>query len=61
MRVKPSAGRTACQIVHAIIDAILARDYEGSVDVLLEHAAAAPVGDPAESDADGGGQRSDEA
>ncbi len=61
MRVKPSAGRTACQIVHEIIDAILARDYEGSVDVLLEHAAAAPVGDPADSDADGGGQRSDEA
>ena len=49
------AGRTACQIVHEIIDAILARDYEGSVDVLLEHAAAAPVGDPADSDADGGG------
>jgi len=61
MRVKPSAGRTACQIVHEIIDAILARDYEGSVDVLLEHAAAAPVGDPADSDADGSGQRSDEA
>jgi MoxR-like ATPase/Mg-chelatase subunit ChlD len=60
MRVKPSAGRTACQIVHEIIDAILARDYEGSLDVLLEHAAA-PVGDPADSDADGGGDRSDEA
>jgi len=61
MRVKPSAGRTACQILHEIVDAILARDYEGSIDVLLEHAAAAPVGDPADSDADGGGQRSDEA
>jgi len=61
MRVKPSADRTACQIVHEIIDAILARDYEGSVDVLLEHAAAAPVGDPADSDADGGGRRSEEA
>ena len=27
------------------------RDYDGSVEALLEHAAAAPVGDPAESDA----------
>jgi MoxR-like ATPase/Mg-chelatase subunit ChlD len=61
LRVKPSAGRTACEIVHAIIDAILARDYEGSVDVLLEHAAAAPVGDPAESDGAGTGRRGDDA
>jgi MoxR-like ATPase/Mg-chelatase subunit ChlD len=61
LRVKPSAGRTACQIVHEIIDAILRRDYEGSVDVLLERAAAAPVGDPAESDSAGTGRRSDDA
>jgi MoxR-like ATPase/Mg-chelatase subunit ChlD len=61
VRVKPSTGRTACQIVHEIIDAILGRDYEGSLDVLLEHAAAAPVGDPAESDDAGGGRRDREA
>jgi MoxR-like ATPase/Mg-chelatase subunit ChlD len=61
LRVKPSAGRSACAIVHELIDAVLSRDYDGSVDVLLEHAAAAPVGDPAESDADGSGRRSDEA
>jgi Mg-chelatase subunit ChlD len=59
--VKPSSGRTAREIVHELIDAILARDYEGSVDVLLEHAAAAPVGDPAESDGAGSGRRDDEA
>jgi magnesium chelatase subunit D len=58
VRVKPSAGRTACEIVHQIIDAILKRDYEGSVDVLLERAAAAPVGDPA--DGDGGAGRLDD-
>ena len=61
LRVKPSSGRTAREIVHELIDAILARDYEGSVDVLLEHAAAAPVGDPAESDGAGAGRRDDEA
>src|SRR5919198_1672625 len=61
LRVKPSAGRTACQIVHEIIDAILRRDYEGSLDLLLERAAAAPVGDPAESDSAGTGRRSDDA
>jgi MoxR-like ATPase/Mg-chelatase subunit ChlD len=61
LRVKPSSGRTAREIVHEIIDAILARDYEGSVDVLLEHAAAAPVGDPADSDGAGSGRRDDEA
>jgi magnesium chelatase subunit D len=61
IRVKPSSGRTAREIVHEIIDAILARDYDSSVDALLEHAAAAPVGDPAESDRDGPGRRDDEA
>jgi MoxR-like ATPase/Mg-chelatase subunit ChlD len=61
LRVKPSSGRTAREIVRELIDAILARDYEGSVDVLLEHAAAAPVGDPAESDGAGAGRRDDEA
>jgi MoxR-like ATPase/Mg-chelatase subunit ChlD len=61
IRVKPSSGRTAREIVHEIVDAILAREYDSSVDVLLEHAAAAPVGDPAESDHDGPGRRDDEA
>jgi Mg-chelatase subunit ChlD len=61
VRVKPSSGRTACAIVHELIDLVLQRDYEGSVEVLLEHAAAAPVGDPAESDGDGSGRRDPEA
>jgi MoxR-like ATPase/Mg-chelatase subunit ChlD len=61
LRVKPSSGRTACEIVHELIDALLARDYEGSVDVLLERAAAAPAGDPAESDGAGSGRRDPEA
>src|SRR4051812_10125050 len=61
IRVKPSSGRTAREIVHELIDAILERDYEGSLEVLLEHAPAAPVGAPAESDGDGSGRRDDEA
>jgi MoxR-like ATPase/Mg-chelatase subunit ChlD len=61
VRVRPSSGRTACEIVHALIDAVLARDYEGSVDVLLERAAAAPAGDPADSDGAGAGRREDDA
>jgi MoxR-like ATPase/Mg-chelatase subunit ChlD len=61
VRVKPSSGRTACEIVHELIDAVLKRDYEGSVDVLLEHAAAAPVGDPAVSDGDGTGRSTEDA
>ena len=61
LRVKPSSGRTAAQIVHELIDLVLQRDYAGSVDVLLEHAAAAPVGDPAESDGDGSGRRDPDA
>jgi MoxR-like ATPase/Mg-chelatase subunit ChlD len=61
LRVKPSSGRTGCAIVHGLIDALLKRDYEGSVDVLLEHGAAAPVGDPAESAGEGSGRRDPDA
>ena len=59
VRVTPSSGRTACQIVHELIDAVLKRDYESSVEVLLEHAMAAPAGDPGQSD-DGGSARATE-
>jgi MoxR-like ATPase/Mg-chelatase subunit ChlD len=61
IRVKPSSGRTAREIVHELIDLVLQRDYDGSVAVLLEHIAAAPAGDPAESDGAGPGRRDDEA
>jgi MoxR-like ATPase len=58
VRVTPSSGRTACQIVHELIDAVLKRDYEGSVEVLLEHAMAAPAGDPLQSDGTGSARAS---
>jgi MoxR-like ATPase/Mg-chelatase subunit ChlD len=61
VRVKPSSARSACEIVHELIDAVLKRDYEGSVEVLREHAAAAPFGDPAQSDADGDGRSTEDA
>jgi MoxR-like ATPase len=49
LRVKPAARKTACQVVHEVIDAVLGRDYQGSVEFLLEHVAA-PTGEPAPSD-----------
>jgi MoxR-like ATPase len=52
LRVKPSAGRTACEIVHELIDAVLRRDHGGSVEGLLEHALATPAGEPVPADGD---------
>jgi magnesium chelatase subunit D len=52
LRVKPSAGRSACEIVHELIDAVLRRDHGASVDALLEHALAAPTGEPVPADGD---------
>ena len=49
LRVKPAAHKTACEVVHELIDVVLGRDYQGSVDVLLDHVAA-PTGEPASSD-----------
>ena len=49
LRVKPAARKTACQVVHELIDAVLARDYQGSVEFLLEQVAA-PTGEPVASD-----------
>ena len=30
LRVKPAARKTACEVVHELIDAVLGRDYEGA-------------------------------
>ena len=49
VRVRPTVTRTACAIVHEILDAVLRRDYQGSVASLLEAAMAAPTGEPAEA------------
>ena len=49
LKVRPATTRTACQIVHELIDAVLKRDYQGSLEVLLEQAAA-PAGEPAASE-----------
>ena len=34
--MKPSAGKTAAEIVHELIDKLLRRDFDGSVETLLE-------------------------
>jgi MoxR-like ATPase/Mg-chelatase subunit ChlD len=54
LRVKPTANRTPCQIVHEIIDALLARDYGGSVETLLERARE-PGGEDPSASAEGEG------
>src|SRR5262245_38767765 len=53
LRVKPSAGRTAAEIVHELIDRLLARDYEGRPEKLVEAAARAPLGAPVEGEGEG--------
>ena len=44
LRVKPSAGKTAAEVVHELIDKLLRRDYGGSVETLLEQAVAGAHG-----------------
>jgi MoxR-like ATPase/Mg-chelatase subunit ChlD len=60
LRLKPTAGRTACEIVHELIDIVLRRDYRGSVETLLERAAAAPTGEPVASEDSGAGRSGEE-
>lgn len=54
LRVKPTATGTACEIVHELVDAVLRRDYGGRFETLLERAAAAPAGQPAEVEGEPG-------
>jgi MoxR-like ATPase len=63
LRVKPTAGKSACEIVHELIDAVLRRDYEGRLENLLEQAKAAPMGQPVEAateDREGAGEKEGE-
>jgi MoxR-like ATPase len=53
LRVKPSAGRTAAEIVHELIDRLLARDYGGRPENLVEAASRAPTGAPVEGEGEG--------
>jgi MoxR-like ATPase len=55
LRVKPSAGRTAAEIVHELIDRLLRRDYGGRPEQLVEQALAAPAGVPVEPEGEGDG------
>ncbi len=50
LRVKPSAGKTAAQIVHELIDKLLRRDYGGSVEALIEQALTGAGGTPVDTD-----------
>src|SRR3954453_16444624 len=50
LRVKPSAGKTSAQVVDELIDLLLRRDFEDSVETLLERALQAPSGQPVEAE-----------
>lgn len=52
LRLRPTVARSACGIVHELLDLVLRRDYEGRVEVLVEQAHSAPSGDPAQADSD---------
>ena len=58
LRVKATANRTACAIVHELIDAVLRRDYEGELTTLLERALAAPIGESAHAEGESASRRS---
>jgi MoxR-like ATPase len=53
LRVRPTVSRSACEIVHELIDTVLRRSYEGRVENLNWTLARGPVGEPAEAEADG--------
>lgn len=50
VRVRPTVNRSACAIVHELMDAVLRHEYQGSVTALVEAAMAAPAGEPAEAE-----------
>ncbi len=60
LKVKPTASRTAREIVHELVDLVLRRDYGGSVEILLEKAVAGPVGQPTETEGEGEASLSEE-
>jgi len=60
LRVKPTANKSAREIVHELIDTVLSRDWEGSLETLLEHMAPAPAGEPADAQGEAGSTLSEE-
>ena len=61
LRLRPALNRTACEVVHELLDGVLRRDFQGRVELLLEHAAApAPTGEPAEAEGAGGSTLTEE-
>lgn len=50
LRVRPTVSRSACEIVHELIDTVLRRSYEGRVENLSQATAWGPTGEPAEAE-----------
>jgi len=54
LRVRPTVNRSACDIVHELLEIVLGRQYHGSVEELAAGLVAAPSGEPAEAGGEGG-------
>jgi MoxR-like ATPase len=52
LRLRPSVNRSACEIVHELLQAVLDRDFGGSLDTLVQGLVPAPAGQPAEAEGD---------
>lgn len=50
VRVRPTVGRTACAVVHELIDEVLRRGYQGRLDHLIQALISAPSGLPVEAE-----------
>ena len=54
LHLRPTVSRSACDIVQELMEAVLRRDYQGKVDVLLQRLVSAPAGEPAAVEGEGG-------
>jgi MoxR-like ATPase len=61
LRMRPTVTRSACAIVHELMDLVLRRDYGGTVEGLVESALAMPLGEPADAPGDASGAPGEQA
>jgi MoxR-like ATPase/Mg-chelatase subunit ChlD len=53
LRVRPTAARSACEIVRELLDVVLRRDHGGGVEAFVQELVAALTGQPAQADGEG--------
>ncbi len=60
LRLRPALNRTACEVVHELLDGVLRRDFQGRLEVLLEQVAAAQTGELAAAEGESGSTLTEE-